>query len=99
MGFGFGLGAQLGILVPSLAPGASTTASVPLTMSGAAAVQPGTPVDMLQVAIKNQVQVFYFQIKIPPFVLFDGAGNVDRGAFLSAWKAIPETSEAVQTLS
>ena len=97
--FGFGLGAQLGILVPSLAPGASTTASVPLTMSGAAAVQPGTPVDMLQVAIKNQVQVFYFQIKIPLFVLFDGAGNVDRGAFLSAWKAIPETSEAVQTLS
>jgi len=57
------------------------------------------PVNNLQVAIKNNVDVFYFATLIPGHVLFGTDGLMEKKTYLSTWKDIPSQNEVQSTIS
>ncbi|KAJ3055615.1 hypothetical protein HK097_009942 [Rhizophlyctis rosea] len=78
----FGVAPAAALQVPSpLGPGATVDVSLPLNTSGG--VQRMEPVNLLQIAVKNNVGVYYFSISIPIHVLFGNDGGA--GAFGSRW--------------
>lgn len=88
----FGLSPAAPLQVPApLNPGASIEASVILSTAGA--VQRMEPLNNLQVAIKNNIDVFYFACVVPMNVYFTEDGQLDKRVFLSTWKDIPAQNE------
>lgn len=57
------------------------------------------PLTMLQVAIKNNVGVFYFSSLVPVNVLLIEDGRMDRKVFLATWKEIASTNEVQSTVN
>jgi len=51
------------------------------------------PLTNLQVAVKNNVDVFYFAIVVPIHVYFISDSEMDKMAFMQAWQDIPESNE------
>ena len=51
------------------------------------------PINTLQVAIKNNIDVFYYACPITINVLFSDDGQMDKRLFLSTWKEIPSSNE------
>uniref|UniRef100_H2XZK4 Beta-adaptin appendage C-terminal subdomain domain-containing protein n=2 Tax=Ciona intestinalis TaxID=7719 RepID=H2XZK4_CIOIN len=51
------------------------------------------PLNNLQVAVKNNFDVFYFSTLVPTHILFLEQGEMDRKVFLTTWKDIPPTHE------
>ena len=47
----------------------------------------------LQVAIKNNIDVFYFATIVPTHVYFGEDGNMEKKTFLATWKDIPAANE------
>ncbi|OQR98441.1 AP-2 complex subunit beta [Achlya hypogyna] len=83
-----------------LAPGAHTTASIPMTVSPQfvnATVAPNTAV---QAALKNMGSndVIYFTTELDVSVLCTEAGLVEKTEFINLWKGIPEANETYFTL-
>ncbi|KAI4503220.1 hypothetical protein M0802_001442 [Mischocyttarus mexicanus] len=94
----FGLTPAAPLQVPSpLGPGASIETNVILSTAGA--VQRMEPLNNLQVAIKNNIDVFYFACLVPMNVYFTEDGQLDKRVFLSTWKDIPAQNEVQYTLS
>lgn len=88
----FGLTPAAPLHVPApLAPGAMVETSV--TLSTVGAVQRMEPLNNLQVAIKNNIDVFYFACIVPMNVYFTEDGQLDKRVFLSTWKDIPAQNE------
>ena len=56
------------------------------------------PLDTLQIAIKNNIKVFYFATTIPMEVLFAADGKMERQVFLATWKDIPPQNESTYTI-
>ena len=50
-------------------------------------------VHILQVAVKNNIDVFYFSTLIPLHVLFVEDGEMEKRVFLATWKDIPAQNE------
>lgn len=48
---------------------------------------------MFQVAVKNDVGVFYFAVVVPLNIYFEENGQMDKREFLQLWKEIPEQNE------
>ena len=48
---------------------------------------------LLQVAIKNSIDVFYFSATVPMHMVFMEDGEMDKKDFLASWKEIPTTNE------
>uniref|UniRef100_A0A8C4XDB0 Beta-adaptin appendage C-terminal subdomain domain-containing protein n=1 Tax=Erpetoichthys calabaricus TaxID=27687 RepID=A0A8C4XDB0_ERPCA len=48
----------------------------------------------LQVAVKNNIDVFYFSCIYPISILFVEEGRMERQVFLATWKDIPNENEA-----
>ncbi|KRY13366.1 AP-2 complex subunit beta [Trichinella patagoniensis] len=46
-----------------------------------------------QIAVKNDIDIFYFSCIIPIYVLFADDGQMDKRLFLQAWKDIPAENE------
>lgn len=88
--FGLTLSAPLQVPAP-LGPGSSVEVNVILTTTGA--VQRMDPLNNLQVAIKNNIDVFYFACLVPMHVYFTEDGQLDKRVFLSTWKDIPAQNE------
>ena len=61
---------------PQLAPGQSHTGLMPLTATG----QPQDSKGHVQMAIKNNVKVFYFQDQCDVLAFLSADGRVERGA-------------------
>mmetsp|Transcript_26252 Transcript_26252/g.44796 ORF Transcript_26252/g.44796 Transcript_26252/m.44796 type:complete len:898 (+) Transcript_26252:41-2734(+) len=79
-----------------IAPGSSTVARVPLTMS---LPDPNTPPSPnLQVALKNNIKIYYFQDLIPFKFVFDTAGELEKATFLSMWKSLPDSCESSRNI-
>lgn len=57
------------------------------------------PLNNLQVAIKNNVDIFYFACLINGHVLFTDDGQLDKRVFLSTWKEIPAANELQYNLT
>lgn len=80
----FGLVPSAPLSVPSpLLPGIKT--NVQLTLVPTGTVQRMDPVNVLQVAIKNNNGVYYFQTTIPLFVLLDERASLTTAAFEAIW--------------
>jgi len=87
----FGLAPKTSLNVPQLSPNQSSEAVIPLSTDGA--VQKMEPLNNLQVAVKNQLGVYYFSCLVPVKVMFLGNGEMEKRMFLSTWKDIPSTHE------
>ncbi|XP_014224741.1 AP-1 complex subunit beta-1 isoform X2 [Trichogramma pretiosum] len=94
----FGLAPAAPLQVPApLNPGQSIEVSIVLSTIGA--VQRMEPLNNLQVAIKNNIDVFYFACLVPMNVYFSEDGQLDKRVFLSTWKDIPAQNEVQYTLT
>lgn len=51
------------------------------------------PLNKLQVAIKNSIDVFYFDVLMPYHVLFTESGKLESRQFLTQWKEISNSNE------
>lgn len=93
----FGLTPARPLQVPTpVFPGASCECWLPLNTNGA--VQRMDPLTNLQVAIKNNIDVFYFACTIPMNIFFVEDGQMDKRLFLSTWKDIPAQNEVQYTI-
>lgn len=50
-------------------------------------------------AVKNNIDVFYFSCSVPLHVLFVEDGEMDKRVFLATWKDIPAANEVQSTIS
>lgn len=94
--FGITPARALQVLNP-LPPGMSHETSLPLNTTGA--IQRMEPLTNLQVAVKNNIDVFYFACIIPMNVFFTEDGQMDKRVFLATWKDIPAQNEVQYTLT
>nr|CAD7462114.1 unnamed protein product [Timema tahoe] len=94
--FGLTPSGPLQVMTP-LPPNMSHECSLPLATSGA--IQRMEPLNNLQVAIKNNIDVFYFACVVPMNVYFTEEGQMDKRVFLATWKDIPAQNEVQFTLS
>jgi hypothetical protein len=70
-------------------PGQSVDATLALTFHPS--MLSNTPTSpAIQVALKNNVGVFYFQLNLPLQVLFTESGAINRDEYGALWKAIQE---------
>lgn len=87
----FGIAPASPLTVPQLQPSQSLECSLSLNTSGP--VQRMEPLTTLQVAIKNNVDVFYYACQIPIQILFTEDGTLDKRVFLTTWRDIPSANE------
>ncbi|XP_065095028.1 AP-1 complex subunit beta-1 isoform X2 [Ochlerotatus camptorhynchus] len=87
----FGLVPGAPLQVAPLQPSQSTEASLALGTTGP--VQRMEALNNLQVAIKNNVDIFYFACLVHGNVLFVEDGQLDKRVFLTTWKEIPAANE------
>ncbi|XP_064612235.1 AP-1 complex subunit beta-1-like [Liolophura sinensis] len=80
-----------------LLPNQTANASLPLNTLGL--VQRMEPLTNLQVAIKNNIDVFYFSCTLPMHILFVEDGEMEKRIFLATWKDIPAQNEVQTTLN
>ncbi|KAH6932742.1 hypothetical protein HPB50_009063 [Hyalomma asiaticum] len=88
--FGLAPAQPLQVQAP-LQPNFPADASLPLSTTGP--VQKMDPLTNLQVAVKNNVDVFYFSCVVPLHVLCVEDGLMDKRVFLATWKDIPAQNE------
>ncbi|XP_035999593.1 AP-1 complex subunit beta-1 isoform X4 [Fundulus heteroclitus] len=89
--FGLAPAGPLQVLTP-LSPNQSIEVALPLSTVGP--VMKMDPLNNLQVAVKNNIDVFYFSCQYPISMLFVEDGKMERQVFLATWKDIPNDSEA-----
>jgi hypothetical protein len=92
----FGLLPAQQLNVPSIPPNQSFEVSLPLGSTGP--VQRMDPLTNLQVAMKNNVDVFYYACVVPIHVFFIENGQMEKKVFLATWKDIPSQNEVQYTL-
>ncbi|KAG5874679.1 hypothetical protein JTB14_021636 [Gonioctena quinquepunctata] len=93
--FGISPGAPLNI--PTLQPSQSLEYSLPLSTTGP--IHRMEPLTTLQVAIKNNVDVFYYACQLPIQILFTEDGTLDKRVFLTTWRDIPSANEVQYTIN
>ncbi|XP_063051691.1 AP-1 complex subunit beta-1 isoform X2 [Engraulis encrasicolus] len=89
--FGLAPAGPLQVLTP-LSPNQTTEVSLPLSTVGP--VMKMEPLNNLQVAVKNNIDVFYFSCQYPISILFVEDGKMERQVFLATWKDIPNENES-----
>lgn len=81
---------------PVLQPAQTIDVSLHLATTGQ--VQRMEPLNNLQVAIKNNIDIFYFACLVHANALFCEDGQLDKRIFLQTWKEIPSANEVQFTL-
>ncbi|KAM9858969.1 AP-1 complex subunit beta-1 isoform 1-T1 [Aulostomus maculatus] len=89
--FGLAPAGPLQVLTP-LSPNQSIEVALPLNTVGP--VMKMEPLNNLQVAVKNNIDVFYFSCQYPISMLFMEDGKMERQVFLATWKDIPNDNES-----
>ncbi|XP_013869778.1 AP-1 complex subunit beta-1 isoform X4 [Austrofundulus limnaeus] len=89
--FGIAPAGPLQVLTP-LSPNQSIEVTLPLNTVGP--VMKMEPLNNLQVAVKNNIDVFYFSCQYPISMLFVEDGKMERQVFLATWKDIPNDNES-----
>lgn len=87
----FGLVPAQSLNITMVNPNQSTEYSLPLHTAGP--IQKMEPLNNVQVAIKNNIDVFYFASAVPLYVYFAEDGAMERKVFLDTWKDIPAANE------
>lgn len=93
----FGLAPSALQVQTPLPPNQSASTSLALTTTGP--VQKMEPLNNLQVAVKNNIDVFYFSCLVPAHVFFVESGKMDRKVFLDTWKDIPASNEVQNNIN
>ncbi|XP_065184074.1 AP-1 complex subunit beta-1-like [Sycon ciliatum] len=93
----FGIAPASLLEVNIVPPCQSVATSLPLNFSGQ--VGRMDPLNLLHVAVKNNIGIYYFTCLVPFHVLFVEGGNMERKAFLSTWKEIPGSSEVQSVIT
>ena len=88
--FGLAPGAPLAVNSPVL-PGVSATTSLSIVTTGP--VMKMDPLLKVQMAMKNDIDVFYFECLVPAYVLFVEEGSMERNLFPQMWREIPDEKE------
>nr|XP_057927082.1 AP-1 complex subunit beta-1 isoform X2 [Doryrhamphus excisus] len=88
--FGLAPAGPLQVLTP-VSPNQSIEVVLPLNTVGP--VMKMEPLNNLQVAVKNNIDVFYFSCQYPISMLFLEDGKMERQVFLATWKDIPNDNE------
>ncbi|KAB7500218.1 AP-2 complex subunit beta [Armadillidium nasatum] len=88
--FGVSPAAPLNVPGP-LAPNQLKDVALPLAINGP--IQLMDPINNLQVAVKNNIDVFYFALLMPMHIFFTDDGLMEKRIFLSTWKDIPSQNE------
>ena len=78
-------------------PNTSVNTSITLNTSGQ--VQKMSPINQLQVALKNNVGVCYWACQMPLHIFFVEDGKMDGATFVKTWQEIPATHEKTYSLS
>lgn len=89
----FGVAPAAPLAIGALQP--SQTLETTLTLNTSGPVQRMDPLNNLQVAIKNNVDVFYYACPIPIQILFSEEGQLEKRFFLTTWKDIPAANEVI----
>ncbi|XP_057687263.1 AP-1 complex subunit beta-1 isoform X3 [Corythoichthys intestinalis] len=89
--FGLAPAGPLQVLTP-VSPNQSIEVVLPLNTVGP--VMKMEPLNNLQVAVKNNIDVFYFSCQYPISMLFVEDGKMERQVFLATWKDIPNENES-----
>eukprot|EP00741_Cyanophora_paradoxa_P012078 tig00020592_g11671.t1 len=87
----FGLSPAAPLQMAPIAPGQAASCTVPLAVNPAAA-SGGAPNLTIQMAVKNNIEVFYFQDNMPFHVALAEDGRVDRAAYGGMWQGMPSDS-------
>jgi len=69
------------------------TISTQLILNTNGSIMKMEPLTNLQIAIKNNIDVFYFNSIVPIYVYFVNDGEMDKMTFLQTWQDIPEINE------
>ncbi|XP_068158326.1 AP-1 complex subunit beta-1 [Drosophila tropicalis] len=93
----FGLSPSAPLQATPLPPNQSTEVSLALGTTGP--IQRMEPLNNLQVAVKNNIDIFYFACLVHGNVLFAEDGQLDKRVFLNTWKEIPAANELQYSLS
>lgn len=78
-------------LTSPLLPNQATSVQLALNTTGP--VLKMDPLMNLQVAIKNNIDIFYFNCLVPIHVFFVQDGDMDKMTFVQTWQEIPEMNE------
>lgn len=95
--FSFGLIPAQPLNVAVILPNQSVTAILSCLTNGP--VQKMEPLSNIQIAVKNNIDIFYFAVVVPLYVYFDENGQMDKRDFLQLWKEIPEQNEVQFTIT
>lgn len=76
----------------------SQSIDVSLQLVPSGPVQKMDPLNNLQVAVKNNIDIFYFACVVYANALFTEDGQLDKRVFLQTWKEIPSGNEVQYTL-
>ena len=79
-----------------LFPNQNVSTSLALNTTGP--IMKMDPLTNLQIAVKNNVDVFYFNILVPIYVYFVNDGEMDKMSFVQTWQDIPESNEVKHQL-
>jgi vesicle coat complex subunit len=80
-------------LQPSIVqPNQSVSTSLLLNTNGP--MMKMQPLNNLQIAIKNNIDIFYFSTLVPMHCYFVEDGEIDKKLFLTSWKDIPQQNES-----
>merc|ERR1711970_970204 len=92
----FGLVASQPLNIPLLNAGQTLDISLPMNCTGP--VQKMDPLTNIQVAIKNNIDIFYFACIAPLHIFFSEDGAMEKKTFLNTWKDIPAANEIQYTI-
>lgn len=93
----FGIAPATPLNIGTLQPGQSLEYALPISTTGP--IQRMEPLMTLQVAVKNNVDVFYYACQIPIQILFTEDGTLDKRVFLTTWRDIPSANEVQYSLN
>jgi len=96
----FGL-APASVQVPTnmIGQGQAAEAQVGIVTTGV--VSGSQPSNSIKIAVKNNISpdIFFFQAPVPFSVLFTEGGQLERSAYLSMWKSIPDANESTRDIA
>lgn len=78
--------------VNPIAPGTTGNCSLPIKVDNPCG--PSDKGNVVQMAIKTDLGVAYFQDALPAYLMFDASGRMEPKEFLSMWRSIPGSNEA-----
>jgi len=93
----FGIGPGAALTVPDLAPGSSSDVILPMNPGTLPNNQLPTNPLYLQVAIKNSMDIFYFNVPFELPVVLIEAQTLDRDAFSQVWQTVGEPGQSLFT--